>query len=85
MAKKSSDTLILGYWLIPGKLGVRPLDPLLLGELVPVNERLIDNCKFGGSLETGTVGDDVGNFSSLTIGKEDMGGLQELLPLFFWS
>ena len=85
MTKKSSDTLVLGDWLIPGKLGVWPLNPFLLGELVPIDKGLIDNCKFGGGLKTRTVGNDMGDCGCLTIGKEYCSGSQEFVPLFFWS
>ena len=85
MAKESSDTLVLGDGLVPGKLGIGTLYSLLLGKLVPINECLVNNYKFGGGLKTRTVGDDVGNCGSLTIGKEDGGGSQEFVPLFFWS
>ena len=84
MAKESSDTLVLGDGLVPGKLGIGTLYSLLLGKLVPINKCLVNNCKFGGGLKTRTVGNDVGNCGSLTIGKEDSGGSQEFVLLFFW-
>ena len=85
MAKESSDTLVLGDRLVPGKLGIGTLYSLLLGKLVPIDECLVNNGKFGGGLKTRTVGNDMGNWSSLTIGKEGSGGPEEFVPLFFWG
>ena len=85
MAKERSDTLVLGDGLVPGKLGIGTLYSLLLGKLVPIDECLVNNGKFGGGLKTRTIGYDMGNCGSLTIGKDDSGGLEEFVPLFFWG
>ena len=85
MAKESSDTLVLGDGLIPGKLGIGTLYSLLLGKLVPIDECLVNNGKFGGSLKTRAGGNDKGASGSFTIGKENSGGPEEFIPLLFWS
>ena len=85
MAKESSDTLVLGDGLVPGKLGIGTLYSLLLGKLVPIDECLVNNGKFGGGFKTRAVGDDMRYCGSLTIGKENSGGPEEFDPLFFWG
>ena len=83
MAKESSDTLILGDGLVPGKLGIGTLYSLLLGKLVPINECLVNNGKFGGGLKTRTVGYDMGTGAVSPLGRRTVVVRRSLIHFSF--